>query len=644
MLQNLAVPKTAKASSSVKDIARAIKWSQDLPTWMRLASGVLGFLTSFLLVGLPAIALIIIDRIIPSGNSGALLKLFYLGATTVVSVCVIELMRMKALQHYVVNVRGVIFFQDSCFALFWAFLIGFIHPLLAAPSVVAAMILFVAWKFRKPLQKEQFHQSELPEFEAEKIDACGLGPAFYEMAAQGKFSSIQRLDFQTLGQWLTTSFLRRFTFVVVLILTAWLHIDINISLGTAIATIFINQLNLEVFIRCYQVQSLRTPRYDVGQLEKIITTREKIHEKNTNPLNMAGILSIDGLKAEGFAAFSGDVFPGLCLAFIGPSGCGKSRILKSIATGQYETGRVEFGGNALGRLQQGARVLGYVPPYPINLPGSFVQNVKGFDPQSDELDALELIMQLDPYEDVFREEDLINDKLGNNFSAQGQIISIARAFYMNAEILILDTPELFLDKASKAALLALILKAKTDGKIVLLATDDDYIMTAADEMIKLDRGVVTDRGPVDEVLVRHHERWVRVSFKPTKRDAFRLGLWLDAQLGRSLPQDFCERVKLAANDLLFLAPRDSFGEREDDSIFDLKVGLNEVVISLHDRGDLLEVNESDVAEEPLNKAEVARILSNADHFQQRLKEGYRQITVRFLIGGDYLQSAKGMVS
>lgn len=644
MLQNLAVPKTAKASSSVKDIARAIKWSQDLPTWMRLASGVLGFLTSFLLVGLPAIALIIIDRIIPSGSSGALLKLFYLGATTVVSVCVIELMRMKALQHYVVNVRGVIFFQDSCFALFWAFLIGFIHPLLAAPSVVAAMILFVAWKFRKPLQKEQFHQSELPEFEAEKIDACGLGPAFYEMAAQGKFSSIQRLDFQTLGQWLTTSFLRRFTFVVVLILTAWLHIDINISLGTAIATIFINQLNLEVFIRCYQVQSLRTPRYDVGQLEKIITTREKIHEKNTNPLNMAGILSIDGLKAEGFTAFSGDVFPGLCLAFIGPSGCGKSRILKSIATGQYETGRVEFGGNALGRLQQGARVLGYVPPYPINLPGSFVQNVTGFDPQSDELDALELIMQLDPYEDVFREEDLINDKLGNNFSAQGQIISIARAFYMNAEILILDTPELFLDKASKAALLALILKAKTDGKIVLLATDDDYIMTAADEMIKLDRGVVTDRGPVDEVLVRHHERWVRVSFKPTKRDAFRLGLWLDAQLGRSLPQDFCERVKLAANDLLFLAPRDSFGEREDDSIFDLKVGLNEVVISLHDRGDLLEVNESDVAEEPLNKAEVARILSNADHFQQRLKEGYRQITVRFLIGGDYLQSAKGMVS
>jgi len=43
MLQNLAVPKKINKQSSGKNIARAIKWSQDLPTWMRLASGILGF-------------------------------------------------------------------------------------------------------------------------------------------------------------------------------------------------------------------------------------------------------------------------------------------------------------------------------------------------------------------------------------------------------------------------------------------------------------------------------------------------------------------------------------------------------------------------------------------------------------------------
>jgi ABC-type protease/lipase transport system fused ATPase/permease subunit len=596
---------------------------------MRLTSGILGFLTSFLLVGLPAIALIIIDRIIPSGSSDALLKLFYLGATIVVSVCLIELMRMKALQSYVVNVRGVIFFQDSCFALFWAFLIGFIHPLLAAPSVVAALVLFVAWKYRKPLQKERFQETDVPDFEAEKIDACGLGPAFYEMAAQGKFPSVQRLDFQTLGQWLTTSFLRRITFVVVLIVTAWLSIKANISLGTMIATIFVNQLNLEVFIRCYQVQSLHTPRHDVDQLENILSIREKTNEQNSNVADHSNILSIQAIKEEGFAVFSGDVFPGLCLAFIGPSGCGKSRILKSIATGQFKTGCIEFGDGKMVGNRLDPQLIGYVPSSPINLPGSFVENVTRFNPQSDELAALEIIMQLDPYEDVFRDEDLLNDQLENNFSAQGQIISIARAFHMSPAILIFDAPELFLDKASKAALLALILKAKTEGKVVLLATDDDYLMSAADEVVKLDRGVITDRGPVDVVLARHHERWVRGSFKPTKRDAFRLGLWLDAQLSINLPSGFRERVKLAASDLLFLAPRDSFGEQEENSIFDLKVGVNSVTISLHDKGELLEVEATTGQSETLDNIEVARILSNADSFEQKLKAGYRCITIRF---------------
>ncbi|KAB7614737.1 ATP-binding cassette domain-containing protein [Amylibacter sp. SFDW26] len=623
MLQELSVPKESNVAASKASSM------YNIPSWMRIASGILGFLTSFLLVGLPAIALIIFDRVLPSADSSALWTFLYLGLTTVICVCLIEFMRMKALQGYVVNVRGVIFFQDSCFAIFWAILVGFIHPLLALPSIVSAGILFLAWQYRKPLKKEQKNDLNLPDFEAEEIDACGLGPAFYEMAAQGVFPSIQRLDFQTLGQWLTTSLLRRATFVFVLILSASLVINNNVSMGTAIATVFLNQLNLEVFIRCYQVQSLSTPRRDVSHLEKILSKQGNNTVTPNETVPTTGFLSIDDLKGDGFGAISADVFAGLCLTFIGPSGCGKSRILKAIATNSFNAGRVEFNGKKLDRTVQGERTVGYVPPSPINLPGTFVENVTGFDPQADIYKALELLMQLDPYEDVFRGEDLVNDRLENNFNAQGQLVSIARALYMEPSILIIDSPELFLDKASKAAFLALILKAKTEGKIVLLATDDDYLMSAADEVIKLDRGIVTDRGPMDEVLARHHERWVRVSFKPNKRDGFRLGLWLDAQLGHQFDHGFRERVKLGANDLLFLAPRDSFGVRDEESLIDLKVGLKDVVITLHDRGEILEMPESDGVVSDVANMEVLRLLSNTDQFQQRLKEGYRQITVRF---------------
>ena len=164
MLQELMMPKKRNLT-----VMNGKPDKENIPSWMRITSGVLGFLTSFLLVGLPAIALIIFDRVLPSSNSSALWTFLSLGLTTVVCVCLIELMRMKALQRYVVNVRGVIFFQDSCFAVFWAFMVGFIHPFLAIPSIVSAGILFMSWQFRRPLEKQREQEINVSDFEAEKI-------------------------------------------------------------------------------------------------------------------------------------------------------------------------------------------------------------------------------------------------------------------------------------------------------------------------------------------------------------------------------------------------------------------------------------------------------------------------------------------
>jgi len=612
---NVPKPLARKSDEIVKSI-------RDIPRWMRLASGVLGLLTSFLLVGLPAIVLVIIDRVIPSSNQHALWSLFFLGTSTIVAVSLIEIMRMKALENYIVNVRGVIFFQDSCFALFWALVIGFIHPALSLPSILGALYLFVFWKFRKPLTRKVITENDLPDFEAEKISACGLGPAFSEMASQGKFPAFQRLDFQTISQWFTIGLLKRLTFIGVLVLSSWLHMNGLISLGTAVGALFLNQMNIEVFTRCFQVASLRTPRHDVAQLDEIIKTRYQ----NNKPVvvDSGGILTINCINGAGFSSFSADIFSGLCLTFIGPSGCGKSRILEAIATGCFDKGTVTLDKVSWDKLCLGGNAVGYVPASPINLPGTIVDNVTGYDPMAQKARAIELIRQLDPYEDVFKDENLFEDTLKNNFSPQGQIVSIARAFYIDAPVLIIDSPELFLDKASKAALLALILKAKTDGKIVLLATDDDYLMTAADEVVKLDRGEVTDRGPMAEVLARHHERWVRVSFEPTKRDAFRLALWLDSQLNIGLSAEMVSRIKQTAVDMLFLAPRDTLGGLEDSSIFDLKVGRDYAMISMHDRGDLLEMEDANLLD-----VEVQRIVSDTDGFTQKLQEGFRQITVTF---------------
>ena len=76
--------------------------------------------------------------------------------------------------------------------------------------------------------------------------------------------------------------------------------------------------------------------------------------------------------------------------------------------------------------------------------------------------------------------------------------------------------------------------------------------------------------------------------------------------------------------MLFLAPRDTLGGLEDSSIFDLKVGRDYAMISMHDRGDLLEMEDANLLD-----VEVQRIVSDTDGFTQKLQEGFRQITVTF---------------
>ena len=312
-------------------------------------------------------------------------------------------------------------------------------------------------------------------------------------------------------------------------------------------------------------------------------------------------------------------------AIMGPSGSGKSEILRAIATGEFDEGKISYKGRNWGRNHGRMSSLSYAPPKPVLLDGTVVENVTCFDPKAGNLSAIEVLRKLDPYEDVFGELDFTNEPINANINAQAQIVSLARAFWLGSDIIVLDTPETYLDKASRAALMALVLRAKTQGKIVLLATDDDYLMSVADEVVKLERGEVTDRGPMDEVLTRHHQRWVRVSFEPTKGDAFRLTLWLDSQFPLGMPENLKLRVKQAAQDMLFLAPRDAILDANSEVLFDVRMSPSEVFITMHDRGDMLVADQiSGDLRQDFNRVEQA-----TDGFEQTLREGYRQIAVRF---------------
>jgi ABC-type protease/lipase transport system fused ATPase/permease subunit len=593
------------------------------PSWVRFVAGSLGFFSSLLALGVPAITLLIVDRLIPSGNAGSLWGLAGLGIGTAVSVCLIDLMRMRALEAYFTNVRGLVLYQDSCFAIFWMLILAFLSPLLSLITASVAVILFLTWRFRKPHHVRQ--NTTGSGFDADPLlaDAMGLGPAYLQQAAEGKIYMEDQPDFQTIGQTSWMNFLQLITATASIVVTAWLHIGASLSLGSMFAAIFVNQYVTGVFIKFYQVQVLKPAKPDLSFMNMIESGghRQPVPASDDS----MELLSISEVEDFGFAPFSADLFQGLCLALIGPSGSGKSKILRAIATGQFFEGKITYRGKNWGRNHGRMQSMGYATVPPITLQGSVVENVTCFDPQATALPAIELLRKLDPFEDVFRDKDFINEPVDDHNAAQSQIVSLARVFWLDSEIMVLDQPETYLDRASRSALMALILRAKTEGKIVILATDDDYLMSVADELVKLERGEVTDRGPMEEVLGRHHQRWVRVSFLPNKREAFRLSLWLEAQFPRGMDESLRARVKQAAQDMLFFAPRDQNLGHNDEILFDVRMTPSEVFITMHDRGDIL-TREHMSDDENL---EYERVKSQADGFEQTLREGYRQLAVRF---------------
>ena len=600
-----------------------LKAADHPPSWVRFVAGSLGFFSSLLALGIPAITLLIVDRLIPSGNSISLWALAGLGAGTAVSVCLIDLMRMRALETYFTNVRGLVLFQDSCFAVFWMMILAFLSPLLPLISGCVALTLFVAWRFRKPHQVRQSKTGSGIDADPLLADAMGLGPAYLQQAAEGKIFMEDQPDFQTIGQTSWINFLQMITAIASIVITGWLHIGASLSLGSMFAAIFVNQYITNVFIKFYQVQALKPAKPDLSFMYLI----EKGGNRESAPASddSMELLSLSDVEDFGFAPFSADLFQGLCLTLIGPSGSGKSKILRAISTGQFYEGKITFRGKNWGRNHGRLSSLSYSTVPPITLQGSVVENVTCFDPKATALPAIELLRKLDPFEDVFREKDFINESVDDNNTAQSQIVSLARAFWLDSEIIVLDHPETYLDRASRSALMALILRAKTEGKIVILATDDDYLMSVADEVVKLERGEITDRGPMEEVLGRHRQRWVRVSFSPNKREAFRLSLWLEAQFPTGMNEDLRARVKQAAQDMLFFAPRDQNLGHNDEILFDVRMSLSEVFITMHDRGDILT---SELMSEG-ESLEYKRVREQTDGFEQTLREGYRQLAVRF---------------
>jgi ATP-binding cassette subfamily C protein len=229
-----------------------------------------------------------------------------------------------------------------------------------------------------------------------------------------------------------------------------------------------------------------------------------------------GRLSVDrllylppGSKEAVLNGVSFELEAGESLAIVGPSGSGKSTLARILVGCLNPTaGKVRLDGTELRNWdrRQFGEFTGYLPQEVELFPGTIKDNVcRMRDDLPDEkvyeaamlTDAHNIIAQLaNGYETVL-------ERSGAPLSGgQKQRIALARAFFGNPSLVVLDEPNSNLDAAGEQALTDTLQRAKEQRVTVIVITQRPAVLNSMDKLLILRAGRVEAFGPSSEVLLR----------------------------------------------------------------------------------------------------------------------------------------------
>ncbi|MBA3325903.1 MAG: type I secretion system permease/ATPase [Rhodobacteraceae bacterium] len=212
------------------------------------------------------------------------------------------------------------------------------------------------------------------------------------------------------------------------------------------------------------------------------------------------------------------VRPGEALGVIGPSASGKSTLAR-VLTGIWRpaSGAVRLDGAALDQYDGDilGRYVGYLPQDVALFDGTVAENIARLDLEPDpaavvaaaqRAGAHEMILQLPQGYDT-----PVSAGGARLSGGQKQRIGLARAFYGDPVLLVLDEPNSNLDSAGQDALNVAIRQAKSEGRAVIIMAHRPAGIAECDLILIIDGGVCKAFGPRDEVLKAHVRNYAAVA-------------------------------------------------------------------------------------------------------------------------------------
>jgi ATP-binding cassette, subfamily C, bacterial len=200
---------------------------------------------------------------------------------------------------------------------------------------------------------------------------------------------------------------------------------------------------------------------------------------------------------------------GESLAIVGPSGSGKSTLARILVGCLYPTaGKVRLDGTELRNWdrRQFGEFTGYLPQEVELFPGTIKENVCRMRADLPDEKIYQAAMLTDVHEMICqlpRGYETVLERSGAPLSGgQKQRIALARAFFGDPSLVVLDEPNSNLDAAGEQALTDTLRRAKERGVTVVVITQRPAVLNSMDKLLILRGGRVEAFGPPSEVLIR----------------------------------------------------------------------------------------------------------------------------------------------
>lgn len=206
-------------------------------------------------------------------------------------------------------------------------------------------------------------------------------------------------------------------------------------------------------------------------------------------------------------ALSLDFPAGSAIGVIGPSGSGKTTLCRLlVGVKSPTTGQVKLDGASLDQWKpdQLASAIGYLPQDVELFSGSVADNVARMRNDAEDQAIVRAAQLAEVHEFILGLPNGYQTDIGLNGASlsagQRQRVALARCFFGNPKLLVLDEPNSNLDTEGEQALVQAMLNAKREGITVIVVAHRPTLLHHVDQIVVLKGGEVAMQGPAKEVM------------------------------------------------------------------------------------------------------------------------------------------------